>query len=86
MEVGAAQAAVCFIGQERAHVHVLHLLAHVDVEPVHRQVQADRRRPDEAGAPRRAGFRIQLAVAGAAADQLYRSSALVSSLPGPANT
>ncbi len=69
-DVGVAEAAVRFAGQDRAHVHVLHLLAHVDVEPVHRQVEAGGRRPDEACAPRGAGFRVELAVAAAAADHV----------------
>ncbi len=84
VDVGTAETAVRFAGQDRAHVHVLHLLAHVDVEPVHRQVQADRRRPDEACTPRGAGFRIELAVAGAAADQVVLVVGTVGGIVGAA--
>ena len=68
--VRVAQTAGRLVAQDGAHIHVLHLVAHVDVEPVHRQVQPHRRRPHEASAPRGAGFRIQPAVALAGADQV----------------
>ena len=64
-------AASQLVAHHLADAQVLDLVAHVDAEPVERQVEPACRRPHDAGRPRFAGFRIQVLVALATADDAF---------------